>query len=1142
MRIKESGVILSASDLVGHLNCAYLTKLELDLGLGKIAQPIEDSTRLEAIRRRGFEHEERYVAHLRDKGFSIADVGGTSITPETVERTVALMKEGHDIIVQAAFDDGLWRGKADILRKVDGKPSGLGSYSYEVLDTKLATETKGGTILQLCLYALFVEKIQGLLPEYIYVVPPSSDFGEQRYRTTDYLAYFRKVRKSLEQAVTKRQFDGLYPEPVAHCDVCRWQQHCDRKRHADDHLSLVAGITKIQRIEVGKQKITKLADLAKMPLPLKWKPERGAVDGYTKIREQARIQFEGRSASQTLHEFFLKPDLKLDEDFGLLMLPEPSPGDVFFDIEGDPFVGTEGLEYLFGFAYENENKSVVYEGFWARNAQEEKDAFDRFMEFLDQRLLEYPDLNIYHYAPYEPSALKRLMGRHGVREIELDRVLRGKRFIDLYRVVRRSLRASVESYSIKKLESLFGYTRLQDLREASISKASLEMQLETGTPELIEKDDMGKVLAYNKDDCLSVLYLRNWLETKREELIAQGYSIVRPALVSGEADKEQMDAQLDTAELYKALLQNVPADVAERTAEQQGKWLIANMLDWHKRERKVSLWEKFRLLGLETEELREDPAAITGLKFVASHRNEDGDTVFRYAFPVQEVDLRRGSQIFTMDGKERGAISDISADEGWVEFQRDIKIENGYPDIVFSVDLMPPNTIKGSIEAIKRIAYSILADGFERRDEYGPAKALLLNERPLVGSGGIRRDGEPLLESACRVVQEIGGRVLSIQGPPGTGKTFTAAHMIISLIEKGKRVGITATSHKVIRNLVDKVLELSAEKNLNFRCVIRNEDDGKGSVQNIRIVNAKKNEDITRQAQKTGAPLIGGTSFFWARQDAINFVDVLFVDEAAQMSLANVLVASQGARSLVLIGDPQQLEQPLKGSHPEGTDASSLEHVLESAETISDDCGLFLETSYRLHPDICRFTSELFYESRLDSRPENIKQALEGPEPFAGSGLRYVPVTHEGNQNQSNEEAEVIATIFATLTKGEYSFTDHKGQSRLLKPEDVLIVAPYNLQVYKLRKRIPKATVGTVDKFQGQEAPVVIYSLTSSSQYDAPRGMEFLYSLNRLNVATSRAKALCILVGSPKLFEATCLTPRQIQLANAFCRFLELTS
>jgi predicted RecB family nuclease len=1143
MQQSERGISLSASDLVGHLNCRFLTKLDCEVAFGEREKPIEDGARLDAIRRRGFEHEARYVDYLRKQGLEIDDVGGDRITPETVERTIALMKKGADIIVQAAFDDGIWRGKADILRKVRSGKSLLGDWSYEVIDTKLASETKGGTILQLCLYAEFIQKIQGFTPERVYVVPPTEYFEEQVYRTNDYLAYFRKVKRRLEDDVASRDFKDVYAEPVAHCDVCRWQRHCNAKRHHDDHLSLVADITKIQRLEFEKQKIKTVTELAKMPLPLKWKPERGSKDSIVKIREQARIQVEGRSSPRTLHELFIKPDLSFDEEFGLSMLPEPSRGDIFLDIEGDPFVGREGLEYLFGYAYEDEKGALVYKPVWAKDANGEKKAFDRFMDFAFKRFSLFPDLHIYHYAAYEPSALKRLMGRYAIREIELDQFLRGKRFVDLHRVVKRSLRASVESYSIKKLEPLFGFRREQDLREASIAKADLEMNLESGMANLIENEQAERVEAYNKDDCLSVRVLRDWLERERGGLLAKGVVIQRPQLLPGDPEDGALELKTELSELYKRLMHNVPLEAADRTSAQNAYWLIANMLEWHARERKVSLWEKFRLMELDDEELLEDGAAITGLKFEYSHRNEEGDTVFRYSFPAQETDLRRGSAVFTSDGKDKGKISDISGDEGWVEFERDIRTDGIAPTTVISVDLLPFNAIKGSIAAIRKIAESIAADGFERRDHFGPAKSLLLNEGPLFHIRPLKDDTETVLDAACRLVHDLNGRVLSIQGPPGTGKTHTAACMIISLIEKGKRVGITATSHKVIKNLVDKVFELSAERKMSFRCIMRDDDEQNpnGGVQNIRLIRARSNEDIERLASRTDASMIGGTSFFWARQNVESLVDVLFVDEAAQMSLANVIASSQGARSLVLIGDPQQLEQPLKGTHPEGTDQSSLDHVLGASETIAADHGLFLDTSFRLSPDICSFTSELFYEGRLHAFPKNEKQALDGPAPFAGSGLRYVPVQHEGNQNQSNEEAEAVATVFATLTKGAYSFINNEGESNLLKPEDVLIVAPYNLQVYKMRKRIPKARIGTVDKFQGQEAPVVIYSLTSSSQHDAPRGMEFLYSLNRLNVATSRAKAMCIIVGSEKLFFPSCSTPRQIQLANAFCRYREIS-
>jgi uncharacterized protein len=270
-------------------------------------------------------------------------------------------------------------------------------------------------------------------------------------------------------------------------------------------------------------------------------------------------------------------------------------------------------------------------------------------------------------------------------------------------------------------------------------------------------------------------------------------------------------------------------------------------------------------------------------------------------------------------------------------------------------------------------------------------------------------------------------------------------------------------------------------------------------------------------------------------------VDVLFVDEAGQMSLANVLVCAQAGSSLVLLGDPQQLEQPQKGSHPEGSDISALAHLLSNRKTIDEAQGLFLSETWRLHPAICRFTSELFYEGRLASHGGLERQNIEAPAPFSGAGLWFVPVSHEGNQSYSIEEVSRVGAIVEYLSQPGTALIDHNGDRWSLTPHDILIVAPYNDQVSRIRERLPSARVGTVDKFQGQEAAVVIYSMTTSSPDDAPRGMEFLYNLNRFNVATSRARCTCIVVGSPRLLSPECRTPWQMELANALCRYAEMS-
>jgi uncharacterized protein len=363
--------------------------------------------------------------------------------------------------------------------------------------------------------------------------------------------------------------------------------------------------------------------------------------------------------------------------------------------------------------------------------------------------------------------------------------------------------------------------------------------------------------------------------------------------------------------------------------------------------------------------------------------------------------------------------------------------------------------------------------------------------------------------------------------------------MICDLVRKGRRVGICAVSHKVIVNLMKEVVAAADEEQVHVTCLRKVKE--KSAVLDPGIAETTDNAAVLSALRSRQANVAGGTAWLWAREEYFEAVDVLFVDEAGQMSLANVLAIAPCAKSVVLLGDPQQLEQPIQGSHPEGTAVSALEHVLGGAQTIADDRGLFLEETWRLPPAICGLTSELFYERRLRSRAGVEQQALLGGGTFAGAGLWFVPVPHDANQGSSREEVEVVADLVTSLSGGDVRWRDRDGLVHELRLDDILVIAPYNAQVADLKGGLPAgARVGTVDRFQGQEAPVVIYSMTTSTPEDAPRGMEFLYSPNRFNVATSRAQCACIVVGSPRLFEPDCQSPRQMKLANAFCRFLEV--
>jgi len=391
------------------------------------------------------------------------------------------------------------------------------------------------------------------------------------------------------------------------------------------------------------------------------------------------------------------------------------------------------------------------------------------------------------------------------------------------------------------------------------------------------------------------------------------------------------------------------------------------------------------------------------------------------------------------------------------------------------------------------------------------------------------------VDGAIRLSLGLDKSVLAIQGPPGTGKTYTGAKMIIALVTAGKKVGITAVSHKVIRNLFDKVSELSKDQTPKIGFVHKVTD--KSETLPDGIIEVTKSADAIASLQH--GKVVGGTAWLWADNNSADTLDYLFVDEAGQMSLSQVLAASRAAKNLILLGDPQQLEQPQKGSHPEGSDIAALTYLLDGHKTMPLDKGLFLGVTRRLHPKICAFTSELFYEGRLQSLAGLEKQTIWGHPRFKGAGLFYEPVAHRGNQDKSKEEVLAIATIVGELTAPGITWTNAMGEKSNLSKDDILIVAPYNAQVSALREKLPGMKIGTVDKFQGQEAPVVIYSMTSSSPEDAPRGMSFLYNPNRLNVATSRAKCMCILVASPLLLEPECHTIEQMRWANALCRFKE---
>ena len=1129
MKVVDNSMRLSATDLVGFLNCRHLTQLEYAVAQGAINRPKFSDPMLEALWARGKEHELAFVEHLKTQGLTIEVIDGVDVTDDAVARTIAAMQAGVDVIVQGALQNEHWAGRADILQRVE-TPSELGPWSYEAVDTKLARETKGGTILQLCLYAELIGKIQGLMPAYASVIPPWKNFEPERYRVADFAAYYRQVKSGMTGAIGGNVLPQTYPEPTTNCDVCVWRTKCDKQRRDDDHLCLVAGISSLQIAELKDHDVTTATALAQLPLPLTWKPERGSKESLTRIREQARIQLESRTSGEVRYEF-----LAPIAGFGLNCLPEPSDGDIFLDFEGDSFVGEHGLEYLLGSHFHSDGEAQ-YHGLWALDRAAEKAHFESFIDFVVKRQERYPNLHVYHYGGYEPGTLKRLMGRYGTREVELDRLLRGQVFVDLLSVVRHSLRAGVESYSIKKLEPIFGYERKIDLPNANLALKRLQICLELNDAAGILPEDRETVEAYNRDDCISTEALRDWLEIQRAKLIDQGAEITRPEAAQGMPSEGLAEWLELIAPLIEHLTADVPVDPAQRSSEQQARWLLANLLDWHRREEKATWWEYFRLRDLSALDLLDERAGLSGLSFDGTVGGTARCPIDRYSFPTQEADIRPGKGVKATGGQDFGTVVNISREHQTIDIKKTSAMAHEHPAAVFVHEFVPTKPMQ---ESLVRLATYVCENGMIKGASYHAAREMLMRVAPTVANNeALQLDTETPLEAGVRIAPLIEAGVLPIQGPPGTGKTHTGGHMICELAKQGKKVGIVANGHEVIRNLLNKVIEIAEETNTPLIC-IQKPKSGNQEQETGRLRLAKRNNAEVFAALNADCLVAGGTAWLWSTEGAFECLDYLFVDEAAQMSLANVLAVSQAAKTLVLLGDPQQLDQPMQGSHPDGTGCSALDHLLDGKQTIDSDEGLFLDITWRLHPDICAFTSELFYEGKLDAKEETAGQRVNAKGIVNGTGLRFLPVEHHSNQNCSPEEAEAVSQLVEDILVQEATWIDRDGDEKPIGIEDILIITPYNAQVFEIQRHLPQARVGTVDKFQGQEAPISIYSLASSSPADAPRGMEFLYSLNRLNVATSRAKCVSILVGSPHVFEAECRTPRQMQLANAFCRYLE---
>jgi uncharacterized protein len=1132
--------MFSATDVVAFLACHHLSTLDRQQTEGLIQKPFFADPTIELLRELGTRHEQDYLRYLTDvQKLDVEEIATDIPWDEAAGRTNEALRRGVGAIYQATLQVGSWHGRSDFLIRAQ-EHSSLGNWSYEPVEAKLARSTRVGALIQLCFYSDLLAQIQGVTPKRMHVVLGTGTEPE-RFPIDQYLAYFRKIKRDFEKAYEVKQ--ATYPEPTEHCNVCSWYTVCDKRWRSDDYLSLVAGITRTQRKSLSNRDVTTVARLAQLDLQVSPKFDGIRPSTLSRLHDQADLQVQGRTEGHVIYRLLDAPD----PNEGLLSLPSPSHWDIFLDIEGDSFALGHGIEYLVGMLTLQDTPTAQprYQPMWSFDLAEEKTSFAKLIGTITERWRGHPEMHVYHYASYEPTAIKRLAGRHGICVDEVDELLRAGVFVDLYRIVRQGIRASVESYSIKKIEALYNFRRAVSPRDSVVVLQAFGTAFALGS----SRETLTKLLpmleAYNQDDCLSAWKLREWLEDRRRELETKtGAPLPRPASREGTPTEGLAEQIEQVRALMDRLQSGIPTNEADWTAEHRARWLLAQILEYYRREDKSSWWEYFRQCDLSDEEVLEDGNAMGGLVYAGPIAQVKKSTVHRYKFPPQDHTIDRALNIHDPLTKA-GAGTVVSIDDGLghIDIKRSSSSVVPHPTAVIPYNFVDPRAKRDSLLRLGEwvAGHDIMADG-----PFQAARDLLRRRSPrelpadtealLDGDGKITDQARKMIQSLCSQPT-----VLPLQGPPGSGKTHTGARMIAEVVRNGYRVGITAVSHKVISKLLQDTCKYCRGEGLWMRAVQKSNDDDYCAED--MVTQADDNDDVSTALTSRTAQLAAGTAWLWARAEMANSVDVLFVDEAGQMSLADVLSISQAATSVVLLGDPQQLNQPQKGVHPPGVDVSALAHMLDGRATIESGKGIFLNETYRLHPDICAFISELFYDNRLKPRPGNSNQRLHATGLLGGSGLRFIPVEHSANQTKSPEEVAEIARLVSDLLGGAANWVNSAGKTEALKLEDILVVAPYNAQVSALLQALPHgARVGTVDKFQGQEAPVVFYSMTTSTPEEAPRGMEFLYSLNRLNVAVSRAQCLAVVVASPALFQVECKSPHQMQLANALCRYAEMAT
>lgn len=1119
--------------------------------------------------------------------------------PQRQALTTQAFAEKVPVLFQVEIQDGQLIGRADfVVLQPDG--------TYSVYDTKLARTARSSAVLQITAYSQALARQGVSMSRYGHLMLGSGEVTRHSVRDTE--PVFTRLRARYENLVASRAGKPLATWGTAEhggsgLQTCGRCSTCEVELEQARDVLLVMGCSTAHRVKLNAAGIYTVEQLAALaPTPTQesgigmWvEADSSGIDinrvTLNKLVAQAQLFLAGETRKEhggvDLYRVF---DTKA---FGLLK-PE-NPGDIFFDFEGDPLYAEAGstdwgLEYLFGWCTRelSDDGRPVFEALWAHNRLEEKKAFETFIDYLVGRVQTYPDMHVYHYAPYETTALKRLAARHGTREHALDGLLRMGLFIDLYAVVRGTLRTSGHSLSIKKLEPFYidalgaareGVTNAAD----SITEYAEAIELrQSGHVEAFHQT-LDQIANYNRYDCESTFHLLNWIGEIAQEHGVNWNDAYQASIVDESALQEpEPDARAtlvaSLGEHLERLTQQWKHDIAHAHAHslpdvpEPESRLITRMawaaVEYNKRENKQYWWGHFARLQDPVEDwigseifrptrsqVAEDWHVPSGKRSLArfsvlygqlepGNKLAAGSGVFSfYDEPVPLGMKTSSSGIRAYHSAEIVDIEPVPGDaDGMVAMtimERASKTVEPWLELPVGLGPGAPISTTAIDQRLTDLGQSVL-DALEANPDApqfeDSARMRLLRRMGTVSESEGAAVSEDRAERILAALRDHDTAVVAVQGPPGAGKTFVASHVISTLVRAGWHIGVVAQSHAVVENVLRAVHGRGIPKEQIFKKP-RSEYDPERDP--FTQAEPSKIPDLLRAAH-TGT-VTGGTAWNFSAEHfhPEPVFDLLVIDEAGQYSMANSLAVSHASARMLLLGDPQQLPQVSQGTHPEPVNESALSWLVEDAPTIPSDRGFFLDETWRMHPALTHAVSELSYEGKLHSVALTQGREVQGLAP----GVHTLLVEHHGNTASSLEEANAVVATISALVGTNWKETEQSAPQPL-GASDFIVVAPYNAQVQLIAEQLDHAglaevSVGTVDKFQGQEAAIALVSLAVSDALNSPRGLEFVRNRNRLNVSISRGKHSAFLIHSPALLDAVENSIRGMEEHGAFIRLSE---